>query len=80
MFFLELKLNTKEGTANERTHLHIFIKFIKKNKKNSEIADEKKWLKQAIEENKQKVTIKRLVWEFNLYWKFMCADKNNDKS
>ena len=31
--FLELQLNTREGTANERTHLLIFIKFIKKKKK-----------------------------------------------
>ena len=29
----------------------------------------------GIEENKQKVTIKSLIWEFNLYCKFMCADK-----
>ena len=34
----------------------------------------------AVEENKYKVKIKRLVWEFNLYWKFMCTDKNNDKN
>ena len=30
---LEFKLHTKEGTANEKTHLFIFIKFIKKNKR-----------------------------------------------
>ena len=24
--------------------------------------------------------IKILLWEFNLYWEFMCADKNNDKN
>ena len=44
LLFLELKLNIKEGTANERTQLFIFIKFIKKNekKKTNEIADEKK--------------------------------------
>ena len=29
-FSLELKLDTKEGIANEETHLNIFIKFIKK--------------------------------------------------
>ena len=29
LLFLELKLNTREGTANDRTHL--FIRFIKKN-------------------------------------------------
>ena len=41
LLFVELKLDKIEGTAKEITHLHIFIKFIKKNKKkkNSEIAD-----------------------------------------
>ena len=33
LLFLELKLDAKEGTANGRTHLHKFTKFIKKNKK-----------------------------------------------
>ena len=43
LLFLELKLDAEEGTANGRTHLHKFIKFIKKNKKkNSEITAEKK--------------------------------------
>ena len=48
MLFLELKLKTKEGTANERTHLFMFIRFIKKNWKKQQqwIADEKKWVKQ----------------------------------
>ena len=32
------------------------------------------------EENNQKVKIKRLVREFNLYWKFICTNKNNDKN
>ena len=32
-------------------------------------------MSKATEENKQKVTIKRLVLELNLYWKFMCANK-----
>ena len=45
----------------------------------SEIADDKKMSK-AIEENKLIVTIKRPLWEFNLYWKFMCRDKNDDKN
>ena len=48
-------------------------------KKNSDIWDEKKMSK-TIEYNKQKTTIKRLVWEFNLYRKFICTDKNNDKN
>ena len=30
LLFLDLKLDTKESTANEGTHLHIFIKFITK--------------------------------------------------
>ena len=34
----------------------------------------------TIEENKQKVKIKILVWYFNLYWKLMCTGKNNDKN
>ena len=33
LLFLELKLDAKEGTANGRTHLHKFIKFIKKKTK-----------------------------------------------
>ena len=48
-------------------------------KKNSDIWDEKK-ISKTIEYNKQKTTIKRLVWEFNLYRKFICTDKNNDKN
>ena len=42
-FFFELKLDTNEGTASKRTHLHIFIKFIIRNqRKNSETEDETK--------------------------------------
>ena len=37
-------------------------------------------MSKAIEENIQKVKIKRLVREFNLYWKFTCTNKNNDKN
>ena len=37
-------------------------------------------MSKAMEENKKKVTIKILVWEFNLHWKFMGTDKNNDKN
>ena len=51
LLFLELKLDTKEGTANGRTHLHMFTIFIKKNKKNSEITYEKK-IGKATEESK----------------------------
>ena len=43
LLFLELKLNRKEGTDNGKTHLLIFIKFIKK--KNSGITDEKQYIK-----------------------------------
>ena len=37
-------------------------------------------MSKATEENKQKVIIKRLAWEFDSHWKFMCTDKNNDKT
>ena len=55
MLFLALKLHTKEGIANERTRLHIFIKFIKKKfkNKNSEIADERKWVNQKKKINRK---------------------------
>ena len=74
----ELKLNTKQETAKERTHLFIIIKGVNTNygKKNSEFIDEQKMSK-AIEENKLTVIINHE--EINLYCKFMCADENNDK-
>ena len=34
----------------------------------------------AIEENELTVRIKKILWEFNLCWKFMCIDKNSDKN
>ena len=37
-------------------------------------------MSKAIEENKKKVTVKILASEHNLYWKFMCTDKNYDKN
>ena len=37
-------------------------------------------MSKGISENKQKVEVKRLVREFNFYWKFVCTDKNNDKN
>ena len=37
-------------------------------------------MSKAIEENKKKVTVKILALEHNLYWKFMCTDKNYDKN
>ena len=37
-------------------------------------------MSKTIEKNKQKVMIKRLVWYFNLFWKFICTDKSNDKN
>ena len=33
MLFVELKLDTKKGAVNERPHLLIFIKSVRKNKK-----------------------------------------------
>ena len=80
MLSLDLKLDTKEGTAHCRTHLHIFIKFIKKITEKKDWIAEIKKMSKAIEENKWRVMIKRPVWEFNLYWKFMRADKNNYKN
>ena len=35
LIFLELKLDAKEGAVNKRTHLNMFVKLIKKNKKNT---------------------------------------------
>ena len=37
-------------------------------------------MSKGIEENKKKVAIKRFVWYFNLYWKFMCTVKIHDKN
>ena len=36
-------------------------------------------MSKAIEENKLTVMIERPLWEFNLYWKFMCTDEKNNK-
>ena len=36
-------------------------------------------MSKKVEENKVTVMIKRLLSEFNLYWKFMCTVENNDK-
>ena len=37
-------------------------------------------MSKAVEENKLTVTIRRFLWEFNLYCKFMYPNENNDKS
>ena len=47
--------------------------------KNSELVDEKKWIKQQ-KKKKLTIKIKKLLWEFNLYRKFMCTEENNDKN
>ena len=61
---------------NSFTDIHqIYNQKLKK--KINETTDEKKTSK-ALEENKQRVTIKRLVWYFNFYRKFMCTVKNNN--
>ena len=52
LLFVELKLDKIEGTAKEITHLHIFIKFIKKNKKKKTVKLQIKKKSIAIEENK----------------------------
>ena len=79
LFFLELKLNTKDSTATEITHLFIFIKFIKKYSRKKQWKCRWEKMSKAIEDKKLTVTIKILLWEFNFYWKFRCTDKNNDK-
>ena len=37
-------------------------------------------MSKAIEENKLTVMIKNILCEFDLFWKFMCTDENNDKN
>ena len=81
-----IEIKHKQDTANERTHLFIILILFKYprykeklKKKSSELMDEKK-VSKAIEENELTVMIKGLSWEFNLYWKFMCADENNNKN
>ena len=37
-------------------------------------------MNQAIEYNVLTVMIKIRLWEFNLYWKFMCTDEKNDRN
>ena len=81
LLFLELQLNTKQGPAKERTHLFTFIQYVKKNywKKNNK--KKKQWtcrwekMSKAVEQNKLTVLIKWLLWEFNVYRKFMCTDE-----
>ena len=75
-----IKLNTKQCTAKEKTHLCIFIKCIKKNFKKKQWACKWERMTKAIENNKLTVMRKRLLWECNLYWKFMFTDENNDKN
>ena len=81
-----IEIKHKQDTANERTHLFIILILFKYprykeklKKKSSELMDEKK-VSKAIEENELTVMIKGLSWEFNLYWKLMCADENNNKN
>ena len=37
-------------------------------------------MSKEIEENDLTVTIKRIYWEFHLYWKFMSTNKSNGKN
>ena len=80
LLFLELKLSAKPGPSNEKNYLFIFIKFIKKLKKEKKRNCRWEKMSKAIEENKLKVTIKTLWWEFNLDWELICTDKNNHKN
>ena len=62
LFFLELKLDIKEGTANEITHLNILN--LHRKIKQKKLKLQMKKMSKAIEESKQ---IKILVSEFSLY-------------
>ena len=79
--FLDWNLKSQDGTANERTR-----SFRKRMNENKEKLKKKKWncrwekISEAIKENKLTVAVKRLLWEFNFYWKFMCTDKYNNKN
>ena len=79
MLFLELKWNTKQDTAKERTHLFSFIKCVKKFYRKKQWTWRWEKTSKAIE-SKLTVTIKRLFWEFDLYCNFMFTDKKNDES
>ena len=47
-----MKVDTKEGTANGGTHLHIFIEFKKKNERKKQWSCRWEKMIKAIEENK----------------------------
>ena len=50
------------------------------------IQEKKQWpcrwekVNKTAEEKKLTIMIKKLLWEFNLYCKFMCAEENNDEN
>ena len=77
LLFQELKLTTKLCTANERTHLFILLDVQRKLTKKQWTCRWEK-IRKGIEGNRLIVMIKRLLWEFNLYSKFMCVDENNN--
>ena len=79
LVFLELKLNKKQGTAKERSHLFIFIKCIKLLRKETMNLQIRKtsW---KIEENKLTVFMKIILWELRMYSKFTFTYRNNDKN
>ena len=71
MLFLEFKLNTKEGTVNEKNHLFIFTKFIKKNERKKalklqmrkkEPSDRRKWI-----DSYDKKTLMRIQFILEIY-------------
>ena len=67
MLFLELKLNTKEGTGNERTDWFIFIKFIKKKpRKKKQWNCRREKMRKVKEEMPLTETIKGLLSEITL--------------
>ena len=67
-----MKLDAKECTANDGTHLHIFIKFLKKNKK-KQWKQRREKMSKAIDENKWKITIKKNLYENSVYIGNLCV-------
>ena len=76
LLLIELKLNTKQDSAQERTNLFLFIKCINKIYRKKTVNLHMGKIIKAIEETKWIVAIKRLLLEFGLYCNFMITDDN----
>ena len=78
--FLNWNLTQNKTLARREPIYNYSLNVYRKIKeKNSELVDEKKWIKQQ-KKRKLTIKIKKLLWEFNLYRKFMCTEENNDKN